>query len=408
MLSNEELIKKSVFSLKVLKKGFDILYLTEVSEQLQTIIDNLEKIDFTKSSISSELRGSDNNVDKFEEIIEVVSGLRWKDDRTIHALTWCKINNIDVKDAAELFKIVNYGEEKSDKSEKAELIGWRIPTVNELKTFIKHRKKSKDYLHRRVWCLNNNKPQLIGLKSFIVSKESVNEYANTIPYFAIIVRDTPKGLKFEPLDGFFLYKQLLEKVKELNLRKVKSIRKTQKTRTFVQSSGARRSSPKVNNTKFKTGMKYVVFHYAFGSIDTAPKDSRNFAMRGYIAKSLINPVGIKIKDFEVNDIGMINARYYIDSEIKRLGLDIPLHFKEGDYKFIDKYGPRMWIKVSEFKSGFEYDLNKQIIIDKYFDIADKYTIDNSFAKRIVIDTKPDIDIKKISAKMLSNVTIFDY
>ena len=392
MFNNIQLLDNSISNLEKLKKGFEILHLTGVSEQLNLVISDLKKI----------LIKSDKGV--FDEIIEVITGMRWKEDRWNAAMTWCKANSIAPTNAVKLFEIVGKGEDKSDKSEKAELIGWRIPSANELKTFIKHRKKSKDYINRRTWCLVNDSPHSIGLNSFVISNKIIK--TDSTSYFAIIVRDTPKGLKFKPLDGLFTYKQLLEKIDELNLSKVKRIKKAQKTRAFIKGSGARRSSPKINNTKFKTGMKYVSFHYAFCNMKNAPKNSHNFTMRGYIAKSDMNPVGIKIKDFEVNDTGMVNARYYIDSEIKRLGLDIPLYFREGDYKFIEKYGPRMWIKFSGFESGFDYDKNKRIIIDRYFDINDKYTIDDSFAKRVIIDTKPNVEIEAISAKLLSNITTF--
>lgn len=362
------------------------------------MINTIQKLEDLKVEINTIINELQSKKDIFSEIIDVISGKRWQIDRYNAAMTWCRINDIDPANATDLFNEVNKGEKKPDKSEDALNNGWRIPTPDEVKTFIRHRKAGKKYASRRVWCQVDNKLQTIGTNTFEVKnpQKEINSAFST--YFCVLVKNTKTGLVYKDLAGLYSNKQLKKAKNNQHVQK--------KQRAYIKGSGARRSSPKIFNSRFKTGMKYVTFHYAFGNMSSAPKDSRNFAMRAFIAESNLNPVGIKLKDFEVNDTGLVNARYYIDSEIKRLGLDIPLHFKDGDYNFIDVYGPRMWIKVSGFKSKFDYDLNRQIIINKYFDVADKYAIDNSFAKRVIIDNKPDIDIKNLSAKLISNITIY--
>jgi len=331
----------------------------------------------------------------YDDIIDVVSGMRFKDNRFKAATNWCTLQNINPNDALILFEEVGKGEDNFLEEEEIKNIdkGWRLPELNEMKTLF-HRKVYKENKHRCIW-LQHGSVFSLSSKNIIYS----HEYVGFATFFIILVRSTKKGLQFKSIEGLYNIHQIDDITEIVNEKKV--VRKTS------TKSGVRRSTPRKSKSKFEIkNMKYVNFHYAFGNIESAPVDSRNFAIRGYIAKSGINPIGIKIKDFELNDTGIINARFYIDAEIKDLGLDIPLRFKQADYVFIAKYGPRMWIKVTGYKSGFDFDKSKQEVIDRYFDVADKYAIDNSYAKRIVVDNKPDLAINTIPAKYFVGVSTF--
>jgi len=338
--------------------------------------------------------------DKFYGITEIISGMRWQIDRLKAANDWCNVNNIGLVEANELMELASQGEVKSDKSLSTIKKLWRFPTEDEVVRTLKHRRLYKKISARRVW-LDNHK--LIGLTTYMVETKDQDERNKVdCKHFGLVVKNTSKGLEFKSLDGLYTFDDVVEKIQSMNIKTTAAKIRVRKG----EKSGVRRSTPKVSNTKFMIDMKYVNFHYAFGNSDSAPVDSRNFAIRGYIAKSAINPIGVKLKDFELNDAGVVNARFYIDSEIKDLGLDIPLRFNTHDYQFIHKYGARMWVKVTGYNSGFDYEASKLEVIERYYDVADKYAIAGSYAKRIVIDNKPNITLDQIEAKYLIGLSKF--
>jgi len=410
-------------------------------------------------------------IDIYSDIMETISGMRFKDDRYAAAVKWCNLQSIKPKDATKLFDLVNKGEKRASTAREEIDKGWRLPTEDEMITFLKHRKASKSYFNRVVWLKNYH---IMSLRTRKVNNDTSNYLGIGTSYFLILVRNTQKGLQFKPLDGLYNKNEIRLKIKEFNnpvkrkytandcgtdntlskvlntkeelleyigryyitpkgliritndeslIGKILNIRsplfcessgtickvcngKSLPKYNYKPSPGRRRSTPIPSKTKYTTNIKYVMFHYAFSKTQSdAPLDARHFSIRACVVKSKMNPVGIKLKDFELNDIGLINGRFYIDDEIKRLGLDIPLYFNEIDYNFISKYGARNWVKYSNFKSNFDYTSAMNDVITRYFDVPEKYTIGQSFAKRLIIDRSPEIEAKDIDAK-LSGISQF--
>lgn len=330
----------------------------------------------------------------FDDIIEILSGIKYRDERWIKAMSWCEAKRYAPAQATELFNEVSKGKERPAKSKRNIKNKWHIPTLKEMEALTIH----PDYPKNRtvwIWDRHNGENMTFGVNTRISS--SVNALIPYEKYFTTLVKTVGKEIKIQTF-GLMSFEDAKKLAAVSNAR----VPNSTPTKKVKKGSGVRRSTPKVSNTKWKINMKYVNFHYAFGGMKNAPIDSRNFAIRGYIAASAINPVGIKIKDFEFNDVGIINARFYVDSEIRSLGLDIPLHFTYGDdYEFIAKYGPRMWIKMTNYKSGFDYTTAADDIINRYFDVADKHIIKESYTKRIVIDNKPMVHRKELDDNLLT-------
>lgn len=214
--------------------------------------------------------------------------------------------------------------------------------------------------------------------------------------------------KAELFKRFFIFSSRnneKEKEKKEEKKEVgKQITKAPEVKTEKISSGKRREYLKSKKSKFRTGIPFVSMHYSFGSQDQAPTDMKSFAFRAYRGASKNNVADIKLKDFELNDAGLINGRFYIDQEIRKNGYDLELYFSQYDYEFIHTYGPRNWVNVTGYKSDFNYDHYVNEIIDRYFDISDHWVITNSFSKRVIVDRKPTIRKEEVSQAVLSNLS----
>ena len=186
-------------------------------------------------------------------------------------------------------------------------------------------------------------------------------------------------------------KSLVEKDKKTQSHKTRKIERIDKAR----------------HCKFVTDIQFVSFHYVFaGTEKIPPSDMSRFSFRAHRRKSKQNSSEIKFKDFELNDAGLINARFYVDREIRTKDLNLKLYFKTRDYLFIEKFGPRMWIKATGFKSVFKYDEYVDVIINRYFDIPDDYTIEESIPRRVVVDRKPDIELSSLDPNWLKGLSNF--
>lgn len=172
------------------------------------------------------------------------------------------------------------------------------------------------------------------------------------------------------------------------------------------NTGTRREIVKAKKSKFRTGVLFVSMHYSFGSQSLAPMDMRAFAFRAGRRKSKNNNIEIKNKDFELNDTELINGRFYIDQEIRKNGYDIELSFAQADYEFIKVYGPRMWIKVTGYKSGFKYEENTREVIDRYFDVSYEHSIVKSFSKRVIVDTNPYSESVTLDSRLIAKISNF--
>ncbi len=304
-----------------------------------------------------------------------------------------KIDNLDEIDDTDVSVV-------SDTSDTTLFPRWRIPTITEFNKFFKKGLLPK---HLNVWA--------DGTQTFGLNSGFVEETTSFAKHFLLLT----DGKNLHRVKGLFTYQEALEVATDLFINEtefnnfestLKLIQKaTYKKATGTGAVGRRRSTAKPMRSKFKTGVKYVSFHYGFGKQEQAPIDTKAFCVRAVINASQSNPVGVKIRDFECNDVGIVNARHYIDSEIRKLGLEIPLYFTQSQYAFISQYGARMYVTVTEFKSELDFDKAKFEIMDRYFDIPDNFVIAESFAKRLVVDHKPQIATDTISPAILNNLKV---
>jgi hypothetical protein len=147
-------------------------------------------------------------------------------------------------------------------------------------------------------------------------------------------------------------------------------------------------------------------HYSFGSQDQAPMDMKAFAFRACRKKSANCSIEIPAKDFELNDIGLIHGRFYIDQTIRNKGYDLELYFAQADYEFIKFYGPRMWIKATGYVSGFKYNDYTREVIERYFDVSHEHTIVKSFSKRVIIDNSPYFESATLDSRLIAELSNF--
>ncbi len=150
------------------------------------------------------------------------------------------------------------------------------------------------------------------------------------------------------------------------------------------------------HTKFTTGVIGMSVHCAFGPTSKEDKiSSDKITVRARYAKSLRIPNGVQEKNYEFNDIGLINGRHYLDSEIRREGLNSRLWFKDADYKFISKYGIKTWISVTSYKSKFDWEGTANILANRYLTVPKEHAIPESYPARVIIDYSILIDVRRI-------------
>ena len=129
-------------------------------------------------------------------------------------------------------------------------------------------------------------------------------------------------------------------------------------------------------------------HYPFGP--TAKNDSiqaTRITMRAGFSPSAIMPTGIQKLDFEFNDIGLINGRFYLDDIIKSRGYKHRIYFSNADFNFIKEFGPTAYIQATNYKSNFDYELVADEIIKSHLNLDESHTIIESYPKGIIRDHK---------------------
>jgi len=315
-----------------------------------------------------------------DDIIDVISGIKFKDKRDDAAQRWANLHSIDLTTCPDILVEIEKGETR--RVQKA--ARWELPSSTFCLKYI-----DKLVTKRTIW-LNETRdveysdktmttlPCTFGTASHIVAPVYPKER-----YFTTAV----KGEKIIEL-GYLNRDDAIAEVSKLN-----------------DNLGGRRSTALKKKSKFKTPFKYVSFHYAFGGAEQSPTDSKAFALRGGISKTKMH-AGIKFKDFEYSEIGMIHARFYVDQQIRSLGLDLPLVFSQADYDFIHNFGPRMYIEFTGWSSSFEYNKYKMEIIHRYYDVSEKYKVVESYSKRLIKDTKPEIKAGQLSAAEVANLSKF--
>ena len=279
---------------------------------------------------------------------------------------------------------------------------WYIPTYIELQKFFATGLLPK---HLNIWVQSEGDK----LQNFGLNFGNLRKTTEIAKHFLILT----DGKHLHQVEGLFTYEEACKKANDLcfngpelnNFESVQNLIQKQayKKAKGTASVGRRRSTAKAKRSKFRTGVKYVSFHYSFGKQDQAPTDTKAFCIRAVINSSDSNPVGIKIRDFECNDVGIINARHYIDSEIRRLGLEVPLYFTQKQYKFISAFGARNYVLVTDFKSELDFDKAKHEIIDRYFDIPDNFVIAESYSKRLVVDHSKLINKNTFSKSVIEDL-----
>jgi len=292
-----------------------------------------------------------------------------------------------------------------DKDKDIDKTLWRLPTVKEMEHFLK---LGKNPIKLNVWTksIKNNVASIFGCDTGFNQKI---DKSSGITSFVVIT----DGKHLVRIDGLYKFKEANElginyipnEKDFFNFKTSQKVieKKAYKKAKSTNSVGRRRSTAKPSKSKFKTGVKYVSFHYSFGSQEQAPTDTRAFSIRAVLNPSMSNKVGIKIKDFECNDYGVINARFYIDSEIRRLGLEVPLYFTQSQYTFISQYGARMFVLSTGFKSDLDFDKAKLEIINRYYDVADDFIVKESFSKRLIVDHSPVLKTKELNQELLEAI-----
>ena len=306
-------------------------------------------------------------------------------------------------------KVVLPSEEKlvellsNDEATEAVKDVYRIPTREEIDIYIKR----KGGLYNRTFLIYDDKLSLYRSRSKKITKLPGDGLNNmSYKFHIVLVKNGKKSFLFKRV-GFEDIRLIEKIVEEYNTKPKTRIKKTKAVSEGTKKN-QRRSKHIPMNTKHKTGILYVSAHVPFGrtmAYKEAPLRSNVFSMRAYIKPTFENE-GILYKDFEFNDVGLINGRFYIDSEIKRLKYTNDLYFKKTDYDFIEQYGPTNWIKLSGFKSDFNYDDYMYQQTNRYFDLDPSYEIPESFPSRIIQDYHEEVQMCDIPSNMLHNITKF--
>jgi hypothetical protein len=135
--------------------------------------------------------------------------------------------------------------------------------------------------------------------------------------------------------------------------------------------------------KFPLPIKNCRFHYPFGK-DNPPKNRVSFTIRADYNNAKLG-IKIKYKSFELNDYGLLNARYYLDTELrKHKGTKKALYFSNEEFKYIEDFGIVNFKKHTKYKSGVNYKKYTQIILDRYLTLAEQYHIEQSYSKNVII------------------------
>jgi len=137
------------------------------------------------------------------------------------------------------------------------------------------------------------------------------------------------------------------------------------------------------NTKFSLPIKNCRFHYPFGK-DNPPKNRVSFTIRADYNNTKLG-IKIKYKSFELNDYGLLNARYYLDTELKKYnGTEKALYFSEEEYNYIKNFGIVKFKNYSKYNSGVDYDKYVKVILNRYLTLDEQYHIEQSYSKNVII------------------------
>ena len=364
---------------------------TSFNYVMHSHLKELMKLKAFKSSLSDATKApellTEGHQESLDDIVsdlyDKVSCITYKTARQKAVDSVFKNIDLDIREYPELTDLIEQGKLPKSKKVKER---WHIPTVEECINL-----KDKFPKNRTIWTTDsvtekNNDGDKQEYDLVFGTSSEKSDHASIFgieKYFTYAV----KGKKIKYL-GFKTKLIAMMLAEQLNDKPSKYVHKERDTNNETK-----------HKTKFTTPFKYVMFHYAFGSEYTIPTDSRAFAIRGKIGKTKKHD-GIKGKDFEYSDAGLVHARFYIDQEIRKNGLDTDLHFNQSDYSFIEVYGPKMWIKITGWKTNFDFVGHKLQIIKRYYTVDDRYSITESYSKRLIVDNKIDFSISALPSNML--------